>query len=790
MNFYSFDDIKARGSCVAFVTQVLGLKMDGNGRCAATWRGGDGMNVAVREDEWFDHKTKEGGGIIELCMVAKFPGDIQAAQNFLGEWLHLAPRLKIEKAPSAAATRYDELLDQGYAEVKRYFYNDLHGNLVHFVSRLHHPEKGKEFLQGTPRGWGLRDVTPILYRMSDWVNSSYVCIVEGEKDADTLLDIGVPATTNCGGAEKWRHEYAELFERKNVVIIRDNDESGEKHAMRVARELRSVAKRIVILCPSSQPKGDVTDWIEKEGGTKAALIQMMREAPELDQSSLDPIDPVVEAAKAANRTDFSNYTEHKEQHGAQVKVVRTPRQINALIEDVHKRFMGFPRRVGGSQFMFDHDRDTGRIVYLHGPSELFAWIGRKSKRRVAWGIGDAMVTKSEFFQGLAAEAQTYEAISHVPDWPRRHDVYYAHLPLPEPSPGYQYFNDFVDFFSPANAAYKTMLKAFVCAPLWYIQGIPRPGWIIDSTDGAGTGKTTLVELVARLYGGSPIRTNKQQLRTDVGEIIKRLVSTEGRLSRILLADNITGDFHCAELSDFMTAESISGKAPYGRGEETRPNNLTYVITANSATVDNDLSDRCYFVHVCKPQRSINWKREVLQFIERFQLHVLADIIGMLEARQDDPFESAPATRFPEFEETILRGVCEDEQEYFDALAMLAESKSASNSEDEDAKTIMDEFASRLIDAGRRPGSEYIFIQSGVAKLWMDEIFGREFQGNGVQYLRNLAKNGLASCFDPKVDRYPHHGSKRRRGIMWKPEKPDGGSPRILGIKGRKVAEII
>jgi 5S rRNA maturation endonuclease (ribonuclease M5) len=790
MNFYSFSEIRERGNCIDFA-EHLGCTFK-SGRCQALWRGGDGFNVAVEPDRWFDHKTKQGGGIMDLCMTAKYPGDIQAAQNYLGEWLHLEPKQKREKNPTTiSAGRYDELVRQGYVETKRYTYKDLDGEIRHFVARLHHPTKGKEFIQGTPQGWGLKGVTPILYRLKDWVNSTFVCIVEGEKDADTVLDkLKLPATTNCGGSEKWRPEYSELFRGKNVVILRDNDEAGEKHATRVARELRETAKNIFVINLSKLPKGDITDWVEKEGGTKDQLLSIMKQSKPLDKESLNPVDPAVQAAKQANQTSFSNFTEEKEQIGSSVKVVKRSRQINALIEDTHTRFIGFPRRVGGSSTMFDHDRMTGDINYLHGPSDLFAWIGRKSKQKVSWAQADSMVTKSEFFQGLLAEARTYEAISNVPDWPKRDDVYYAHPPLPKASPGFQYFNDFVDFFNPASQPYKTFLKAFICAPMWYVRGLPRPGWIIDSTDGAGTGKTTLVELVARLYDGAPIRTNKQELKTNVSDIIKRLVSTEGRLSKILLADNITGSFHCSELSDFMTAESISGKAPYGRGEETRPNNLTYVITANSATVDNDLSDRCYFIHVCKPKRTASWKSDIINFLEKYRFNVLADIIGMLESRREDQFDSAPQTRFPEFEETILQAVCEDEQEYAGALATLGEARSASNNEDDDAKTIIDEFTSRLIEVGRRPGSEQIWIQSSVAKQWVREIFDYQLDEQPIQYLRNLAKNGLAPCFDAHLDRYPHNGEKRRRGIMWNPENYDGSATRIIGIKGRKVVEII
>ncbi len=57
-----------------------------------------------------------------------------------------------------------------------------------------------------------------------------VFIVEGEKDADTLASLGLVATTNPGGAGKWRREYNGYLASRKVIILPDNDEAGENHA--------------------------------------------------------------------------------------------------------------------------------------------------------------------------------------------------------------------------------------------------------------------------------------------------------------------------------------------------------------------------------------------------------------------------------------------------------------------------------------------------------------------------------------------------------------------------------
>jgi hypothetical protein len=50
-----------------------------------------------------------------------------------------------------------------------------------------------------------------------------VLIVEGEKDVDNLAKIGVVATCNPGGAEKWQDNYNEILRDKDVVLVPDND---------------------------------------------------------------------------------------------------------------------------------------------------------------------------------------------------------------------------------------------------------------------------------------------------------------------------------------------------------------------------------------------------------------------------------------------------------------------------------------------------------------------------------------------------------------------------------------
>jgi putative DNA primase/helicase len=70
------------------------------------------------------------------------------------------------------------------------------------------------------------------------------------------------ATTNPGGAGKWRVCYGEPLRGARVAIVPDHDAAGGAHAELVAGALRGVAGEVRILELAGLPaKGDASDWI-------------------------------------------------------------------------------------------------------------------------------------------------------------------------------------------------------------------------------------------------------------------------------------------------------------------------------------------------------------------------------------------------------------------------------------------------------------------------------------------------------------------------------------------------
>lgn len=155
--------------------------------------------------------------------------------------------------------------------VKTYDYQNESGKLVCQTVRT----EPKGFYQRRPNPdnkgrWinNLEGIRTFLYHLPQWNSASkqdWQFIVEGEKDVETLEQLGFSATCNPMGAGKWKADYNEYCQGRMITILCHNDEPGKRHGLAIANSLHGTATetRLVFL-DKELPKGtDVTDLIEK-----------------------------------------------------------------------------------------------------------------------------------------------------------------------------------------------------------------------------------------------------------------------------------------------------------------------------------------------------------------------------------------------------------------------------------------------------------------------------------------------------------------------------------------------
>lgn len=221
-----------------------------------------------------------------------------------GGVLDLAEKLGIERprsdtrgSASNAQTRVD-----ASPVVTTYAYTNVAGDLVRQVTR----RANKTFAQRAPDGNGgwtfsMTGVPNPLYMLPNVAvaieSGLPVYGAEGEKDADSLTELGLCGTTSAMGAGKFTAEHADSLRGADVRWFIDNDEVGRKHGQDVAGKCAAKVASFKILTPPA-PHKDVSDWIEA-GATREDIERLAEETPEWK-----PEAPAVDRTRAMSGPDF------------------------------------------------------------------------------------------------------------------------------------------------------------------------------------------------------------------------------------------------------------------------------------------------------------------------------------------------------------------------------------------------------------------------------------------------------------------------------------------------------
>jgi len=228
------------------------------------------LAIDVDNNTYFDHEKNAGGGLLDL--IRRETGASSNASA--ADWLKVHGLMPATPAVVKVKARL----------VKSYDYRDESGQLLYQVQRF----EPKKFVQRRPVGdhweYKVKGTRRVPYRLPELLASPHhtnVYIVEGEKDADRLAELGLVATCNAGGVGKWEESFSVHLNDRVVIILPDNDDAGRDHAQKVAKSLRSATTGMVQILelPDLPEKGDVSDWLDA-GGTVEELIAFKTQAPE------------------------------------------------------------------------------------------------------------------------------------------------------------------------------------------------------------------------------------------------------------------------------------------------------------------------------------------------------------------------------------------------------------------------------------------------------------------------------------------------------------------------------
>ncbi|WP_327591287.1 hypothetical protein OHA25_60145 (plasmid) [Nonomuraea sp. NBC_00507] len=177
-----------------------------------------------------------------------------------------SPRTPTKKAAASRLGRPTS----GWHKVAEYIYADERGQPLGLVvrkERNYQLGRAKSFSQKHMVDGRWEDGAPerkVLYRLPEVraaiAAGSPVFLVEGEKDADSVVAQGMCATTNASGSENWHPDLTLQLAGADLVIVADRDGPGYKRALRLLNDLEPVAHAVRAVEPAEGK--DVTDHLQ------------------------------------------------------------------------------------------------------------------------------------------------------------------------------------------------------------------------------------------------------------------------------------------------------------------------------------------------------------------------------------------------------------------------------------------------------------------------------------------------------------------------------------------------
>jgi len=194
-----------------------------------------------------------------------------------------------------------------------------------------HTAKGKDYRQmrcvKQPDGAfvkfpGLKETRLVPYRFPELLNAKSagraIYLVEGEKAADALVEIGAIATSAHNGSGSWPEEITQYFAGATVVMLPDNDLAGWKYAKLVAEALIPVVKSLRVLdLPVEEATDDAWEWVHVYGGTRQELAELAKVCKPI--TSVDDVTIPARLLLDTRKVDLQNESAELAEPGAERK---------------------------------------------------------------------------------------------------------------------------------------------------------------------------------------------------------------------------------------------------------------------------------------------------------------------------------------------------------------------------------------------------------------------------------------------------------------------------------------
>lgn len=349
--------------------------------------------------------------------------------------------------------------------------------------------------------------------------------------------------------------------------------------------------------------------------------------------------------------------------GNEGEPVNIAKPINIIAREINEACGGHPLVVQRQLLTlrpYDHETiPSGDVLrFLNDHNALFAYLHEQCELHWPTAIKKGMkgksrknvtaVSRREMFEHLRDAATTnYTAIEVLPHVPQYSGTFY--VPVSFPSGGTGALAEFMAHINAETEDDKALILAALLTPAWGGDPGKRPAFVFTSDHGRGTGKSQTAELICSIYGGRITIQDKD----DWAQIRTRLLADESLSARCVLWDNIKHRVSGQQIESLITTPAIDGHKMYV-GQYSRPNRLTYFLTANGPAMSQDLADRSVVIKIGKQRHGSDWEQWSGSFLRERRRDLLADIYTALSQPDQCVVSEANRDRWYDWQKNVLQ----------------------------------------------------------------------------------------------------------------------------------------
>jgi hypothetical protein len=526
--------------------------------------------------------------------------------------------LAVDAAMRSAKARY----------VTKWCYHDADEEPVLFVVRG--DPKTYRPVSSCPDGWRVGDPKGLLpvYCLPSLGRSSRIVVVEGEKCADTVNELGFVATTSAHGARSAAKSDWSPLAGKHVTIIPDNDAAGRQYArdvLEILASLRPPAVARVVALPGLGDGEDIFDFATRrkgEGKDAAAIREEIEGLPEvlldrgddnranssaLDESVIlveggnlpvqvaaaelalagrtlrEPMTGVYRRGTALVRPGIVTSSSRKRQGIKQPEGALILHPVDAnlmqllLTKACRWRTMGY-RKGEYREIPIDAPLKAVRAALANSPwSDIPAIHGvvHAPTLRADGTVIDQPGYDEDSCLLFDARGTEFRPVS---EYPSREEALAALRVLDEPLEHFDFVDDASRSVAVASIITAVVRKTLRTAPLFAF-----------SAPKMASGKSLLASIPSYVSTGlSPSCISQTD---DMESERKRLLSLLLESCGVIMIDNVERPFRSESMCTILTETTFTDRLLGCSRTVTVPTNSLFLVTGNNLTIEGDLTSR-------------------------------------------------------------------------------------------------------------------------------------------------------------------------------------------------------